>query len=105
MVLAIAARGKTEGIEIASGEPDHHLQSMLRCTAASRVLLRPKAIQHFRASQPSLFFSDRADPDFDDPVRDGNRSMMHFRTTSQYHPLNIKKRISTLYTSPGGDQV
>jgi hypothetical protein len=38
-------------------------------------------------------------PTGEDKVRSGNRSMMHFRTTMQGHPLNIEKT----YVSPGGD--
>ena len=41
--------------------------------------------------------------DGDDSPRKGNRSMMHFRTTTQGHPLNIRKRCAEAFTSPGGD--
>jgi hypothetical protein len=37
--------------------------------------------------------------DDEEKPRSGNRSMMHFRTTTQGHPLNIEKT----YISPGGD--
>eukprot|EP01043_Picozoa_sp_COSAG02_P102466 COSAG02_NODE_38490_length_428_cov_1.091185_1_plen_122_part_10 len=40
----------------------------------------------------------------DEALRDGNRSMMHFRTTPQGHPLNIQKSTTAQY-SPGGDIV
>jgi hypothetical protein len=33
--------------------------------------------------------------------REGNRSMMHFRTTPQRHPLNIRKN-KAVYTTPSG---
>jgi len=37
--------------------------------------------------------------------RTGSRSMIHFRTTSQGHPFNIKKNRSELYTTDKGLQV
>ena len=59
------------------------------------------------SQRPELMTNSRcfsAGGGVDEALRDGNRSMMHFRTTLQGHPLNIKKS-TTVHRSPGGDIV